>query len=94
MNQTIVHHEGAAALTAAGHQNRTRPATASRLKVGNDFAGGALPRFHCAFEVALGVDGRVLGFALLASALSGVIFGIIPAWQATKPNFRRASIRL
>ena len=34
----------------------------------------------------IGVDGRVLGFALLASVLSGALFGLIPAWQASNPN--------
>src|SRR5262245_22709946 len=34
----------------------------------------------------IGVDGRVLGFALLVSILSGIIFGLIPAWQASNPN--------
>src|SRR5712691_7252089 len=33
MNKTIVHHEGAAALTAAGHHSKTQPAT---IKLGVD----------------------------------------------------------
>lgn len=34
----------------------------------------------------IGVDGQVLGFALLVSIVSGILFGLIPAWQASNPN--------
>ncbi|MFL6278205.1 MAG: ABC transporter permease [Blastocatellia bacterium] len=34
----------------------------------------------------IGVDGRVLGFALLASVAAGILFGLVPAWQSSRAN--------
>jgi putative ABC transport system permease protein len=34
----------------------------------------------------IGVDGRVLVFALMASVLAGLLFGLVPAWQSSKAN--------
>jgi putative ABC transport system permease protein len=38
----------------------------------------------------VGLDYRVLGFTVLVSIVSGIIFGIVPALQATKPDLNSA----
>jgi len=36
----------------------------------------------------IGVNGRALGFAVVLSMITGVLFGVVPAWQASKPELQ------
>jgi len=46
---------------------------------------GDIPRFDQA-----GIDGRVLAFTLTVSLLTGLIFGLVPSLQASKPDLNNA----
>jgi macrolide transport system ATP-binding/permease protein len=48
------------------------------------------PPMDFALTIDLKIDWRVLLFTLVASFLSGVFFGLIPAWQATKDDLNTA----
>ena len=36
----------------------------------------------------IGVDGRALTFAVVLSLVTGILFGVVPAWQASKPQLQ------
>jgi putative ABC transport system permease protein len=44
-----------------------------------------VPRVH-----EIGIDGRMLGFALLISLLTGIVFGLVPALQASRLDLNEA----
>jgi putative ABC transport system permease protein len=45
-----------------------------------------VPPFSFAREATIGMDVRVLLFALAISVFTGLLFGLAPAWQATSPD--------
>ena len=45
-----------------------------------------VPPFSFAREAQITMDARVLLFALAVSVATGLLFGIVPAWQATSPE--------
>jgi putative ABC transport system permease protein len=52
--------------------------------------GLMLPPFTLPREVNVGMDSRVLLFALIVSIATGILFGMAPALQATKPDLAAA----
>ena len=55
-----------------------------------DFLGVLIRQFAGSIELNLAIDYRVLAFTAGVSALAGLIFGLLPAMQASKPNLIKA----
>ncbi|HEY2943545.1 MAG TPA: ABC transporter permease, partial [Vicinamibacteria bacterium] len=51
------------------------------------FVPANVPRVH---EVGVALDMRVLAFAAALSALTGIVFGLVPALQSTRPDLNSA----
>jgi putative ABC transport system permease protein len=53
---------------------------------GGDLAAALVPRLPRLAETGIPLDGPVLAFAVLISALTGILFGLAPALQASSAN--------
>ncbi|HTH47053.1 MAG TPA: ABC transporter permease [Candidatus Limnocylindria bacterium] len=51
---------------------------------------GTLAENNLPRAAAIGIDGRVLGFSLVLALGTGVLFGLVPAWQASRPDLSTA----
>jgi predicted permease len=56
-------------------------ASSALLRVGMRLLPADLPRVG-----QLSMDGRVVGFAIVISALTGLLFGVLPAWRASRQD--------
>jgi predicted permease len=55
-----------------------------------DFILSHLPHGTPPLAVGVGPDIRVLGYALLLTLITGIVFGLVPAWQASRPDVNTA----
>ncbi len=53
---------------------------------GVDAISALLPRYSFPHEAAIHISGVVLGFSAGVALLTGIIFGISPAWQLSRPQ--------
>jgi macrolide transport system ATP-binding/permease protein len=49
-----------------------------------------LPPAHLPIGLPLGVDGAVLSFTLILSAVTGIVFGLAPAWRGSRTDLNQS----
>ncbi len=52
----------------------------------NTFSQVSLPIANLVLRFDVGLDGRVLAFALMTAVLTSVAFGMVPAWRGARPD--------
>jgi predicted permease len=50
------------------------------------FLLGFMPTSETPHVISAGLDVRILGFNLLLAVLTGLLFGLVPAWRSTSPS--------
>ncbi len=56
----------------------------------SDLGVALIPDRAGSIELNLSLDGRILAFTAIVSILTGITFGLVPAWQATRTNLAPA----
>jgi ABC-type lipoprotein release transport system permease subunit len=48
--------------------------------------GPNFPTMSISYSSEIGIDAGVLAFTVVVAVLTGILFGLAPAWQASRPD--------